>query len=119
MGVLNNGKGNPDNHQENRQDHQKDGDRRHKRREELPHLRKTPMSSRHIEERRRVESVTSQQRLMDAINGTVLKPRERQVLLLKIFDDLSHNEIADRLNITEKTSQRLFSKAIRKIQDAL
>lgn len=92
---------------------------RHKRREELPHLRKTPMSSRHIEERRRVESVTSQQRLMDAINGTVLKPRERQVLLLKIFDDLSHNEIADRLNITEKTSQRLFSKAIRKIQDAL
>ncbi|WP_158099487.1 RNA polymerase sigma factor [Flavonifractor sp. An9] len=62
------------------------------------------MSSRHIEERRRVESVTSQQRLMDAINGTVLKPRERQVLLLKIFDDLSHNEIADRLNITEKTS---------------
>lgn len=77
------------------------------------------MSSRHIEERRRVESVTSQQRLMDAINGTVLKPSERKVLLLKIFDDLSHNEIADRLNITEKTSQRLFSKAIRKIQDAL
>ena len=77
------------------------------------------MSSQHIEDRRRVESVTSTKRLMDVINGTVLKPRERQVLLLKIFDDLSHNEIADRLNITEKTSQRLFSKAIRKLQDAL
>lgn len=119
MGGLNNGKGNPDNHKENHQDRQKDGDRRHKRREELPHLRQTPMSSRHIEERRRVESVTSQQRLMDAINGTVLKPRERDVLMLKIFDDLSHYEIADRLNITEKTSQRLFAKAIRKLQDAL
>lgn len=71
MGGLNNGKGNPDNHKENHQDHQKDGNRRHKRREKLPHLRQTPMSSRHIEERRRVESVTSTKRLMDAINGTV------------------------------------------------
>ena len=77
------------------------------------------MSSKHIEERRKVEAVTSQQRLMDAINSTVLKPRERQVLLLKIFDDLSHNEIAEKMSITEKTSQRLFAKAIRKLQDAL
>lgn len=77
------------------------------------------MSSRHIEERRRVESVTSAKRLMDAINGTMLKPRERQVLIYKCFDDLTHLEIADLLNISEKTSQRLFSKAIRKLQDAL
>lgn len=77
------------------------------------------MSSRHIEERRRVESVTSTERLMKAINGTVLKPRERQVLIYKCFDDLTHNQIADLMNITEKTSQRLFSKAIRKLQDAL
>lgn len=72
-----------------------------------------------VERRRRVESITSTQRLMEAINGTVLKPKERQVLLYKCFDDLTHNEIADRLNISEKTSQRLYEKAIRKLQDAL
>lgn len=86
----------------------------------MPHLRQASvMSSQHIEERRRVESVNSVQRLMDAINGTVLKPRERQVLLYKCFDDLTHNEIADKMNITEKTSQRIYARAIRKLQDAL
>lgn len=86
----------------------------------MPHLRKAfVMSSQHIEERRRVESVNSVQRLMDAINGTVLKPRERQVLMLKCFDGLSHNEIGDRLHFSEKTSQRIYARAIRKLQDAL
>lgn len=77
------------------------------------------MSSRHIEDRRRVEAVTSVRQLQAAINGTVLKPRERQVLLYKCFDDLTHIEIAERMSISEKTSQRLFSEAIRKLQDAL
>lgn len=72
-----------------------------------------------VERRRRVNAITSQEQLLAAINGTVLKPRERQVLLYKCFDDLTHNEIADRLNISEKTSQRLYEKAIRKLQDAL
>lgn len=72
-----------------------------------------------VERRRRVNAVTSRDQLLDAINGTVLKPRERQVLFYKCFDDLTHNEIADRLNISEKTSQRLYEKAIRKLQDAL
>lgn len=72
-----------------------------------------------VERRRRVNAITSQEQLLAAINGTVLKPRERQVLLYKCFDDLTHNEIADRLNISEKTSQRLYEKAIRKLQGAL
>lgn len=72
-----------------------------------------------VERRRRVNAITSQEQLLAAINGTVLKPRERQVLIYKCFDDLTHNEIADRLNISEKTSQRLYEKAIRKLQDAL
>ena len=72
-----------------------------------------------VERRRRVNAITSQEQLLAAINGTVLKPRERQVLIYKCFDDLTHNEIADRLNISEKTSQRLYEKAIRKLQGAL
>lgn len=86
----------------------------------MPHLRQAHvMSSQHIEDRRRVEAVTSAHKLMEAINGTVLKPRERDVLLLKCFEGLSHLEIGDKLHISEKTSQRVYAKALRKLQDAL
>lgn len=72
-----------------------------------------------VERRKKVTRITNPSELWDAINHTLLKPMERNVVIMKCFEDFTHNQIAYRLNISEKTSQRLFASAIKKMQDAL
>ena len=50
------------------------------------------------------------QLVLDAIN--TLPRKYQQVFLLRKIDDLSYSEIAQRLNISEKTVQRYLVNAI-------
>lgn len=77
------------------------------------------MSSEHIERRRMVEDECGNPSLWKIIESPLLKPREREVLTLKIRDDLTHGEISERLHCSERTVQRIYKKAIRKIAGAL
>lgn len=73
----------------------------------------------HVQRRREIESIRGMDDLWKIVEGPLLKPRERDALKLKMLEDLSHNEIADRLQCSERTAQRLYEKAIRKLADAI
>lgn len=73
----------------------------------------------HVQRRREIESIRGMDDLWKIVDGPLLKPRERDALKLKMLEDLSHNEIADRLQCSERTAQRLYEKAIRKLADAI
>lgn len=45
-----------------------------------------------------------------------LSPREREVLYLRIYQEMSHQEIAKLLSITEKVSRNYFHLAIKKLR---
>jgi RNA polymerase sigma factor (sigma-70 family) len=45
-----------------------------------------------------------------------LSAQQRQVVELKVFDELSYKEIAQRLVESESNIRQLFSRAIRKLK---
>lgn len=59
----------------------------------------------------------SEQDIQDAVNS--LPVNQREVFKLYYFDDLQHNEIADRLGITDGTSKSQLFKAKSKIKNYL
>ncbi|OGE80981.1 MAG: hypothetical protein A3E98_03035 [Candidatus Doudnabacteria bacterium RIFCSPHIGHO2_12_FULL_48_11] len=48
-----------------------------------------------------------------------LQPQQREIILLRIWDDLSHKEIAQILNVSEANSKVMFSRAISSLRQAL
>lgn len=77
------------------------------------------MSSEHVERRRMVEEERGKPSFWEIVDGPLLKPREREVLCLKIKDDMTHGEISEQLHCSERTVQRIYKKAIRKVTGAL
>lgn len=73
----------------------------------------------HVQRRREIEALRGEDDLWKLIDGPLLKPREREAVKLKMLDDFSHMEIADRLQCSERTAQRLYERAIRKLKDAI
>lgn len=72
-----------------------------------------------VRRRRQVLDLRGEDALWKLVNGPLLTPREREVVTLKILKDLTHAEIASVLNCTERTSQRIYKSAIRKLTDAI
>lgn len=72
-----------------------------------------------VRRRRQVLDLRGEDALWKLVNGPLLTPREREVVNLKILKDLTHAEIASVLNCTERTSQRIYKSAIRKLTDAI
>ena len=73
----------------------------------------------HVLRRRQIEAIRGEDDLWRIVDGPLLKPREREAIKLKMLDDLSHMEIADRIQCSERTAQRLYERAIRKLKDAI
>lgn len=48
-----------------------------------------------------------------------LSPREREVILMRIWDDLSHREIAEILGISEGNSKVIYSRAISNLSEVI
>lgn len=77
------------------------------------------MSSDHVKNRRDIQRIRGMDDLWKAVDSPLLTPRERAVVKLKIIEDLSHNEISQRLPVSERTSQRLYKSALKKLESAL
>lgn len=73
----------------------------------------------HVLRRRQIEAIRGEDDLWRIVDGPLLKPREREVFRLKTLEDLTHMEIADKLNCSERTAQRTYENAIRKLRDAI
>ena len=119
---MNNGKRKTDDQQEEKDHHNiYEETRKHKVVREMH--RKLPGTlsemSGHVQRRREIEALRGEDDLWRLIEGPLLKPREREALKLKMLEDLSHDEIAQKLLCSERTAQRLYEKAIRKIADAI
>lgn len=48
-----------------------------------------------------------------------LKPQQREIMVMRLWDGLSHKEIADVLGITEANSKMIFSRTLRSLRDQL
>lgn len=69
-----------------------------------------------IRKRQKFNAITDPEEFWNVINGTVLNTREREVLLLKRLENMTHQEIAEKLNISERLSQQIYSEAINKLR---
>jgi RNA polymerase sigma factor (sigma-70 family) len=49
----------------------------------------------------------------------VLAPDQREVVLLKVVDKLSSAKVADRLNVSRQTVDRLFHSGLKRLHDTL
>lgn len=49
----------------------------------------------------------------------LLAPEQREVVIMRLWDGLSHAEIAEILEITESNSKQIFSRTIRKLREQL
>lgn len=47
---------------------------------------------------------------------SILSPEQRQIVELKFIDELSYNEIADRLNRSEENVRQIMSRAVKKMR---
>jgi RNA polymerase sigma-70 factor (ECF subfamily) len=48
---------------------------------------------------------------------SVLKPEQREVVVMRLWDGLSHQEIAEILGMTESNTKQIFSRTIRKLRE--
>ena len=48
-----------------------------------------------------------------------LPPRERQIVMMRYFQDKTQNEIAQKLNISQVQVSRLEKKILRKLKESL
>lgn len=69
-----------------------------------------------IRKRQKFNAITDPDEFWNVINGTVLNTREREVLLMKRLENMTHQEIAEKLNISERLSQQIYSEAINKLR---
>lgn len=49
----------------------------------------------------------------------LLKPEQREVVIMRLWDGLSHQEIADILGMTESNAKQIFSRTVRSLKDSL
>jgi RNA polymerase sigma-70 factor (ECF subfamily) len=49
----------------------------------------------------------------------ILKPREREILLLRVWEGLSYKEIAEALDLTENNAKVIFSRTIGELRTKL
>lgn len=69
-----------------------------------------------IRKRNKFNAITDPEEFWAVINGTILNTREREVLLMKRLENMTHQEIAEKLNISERLSQQIYSEAINKLR---
>lgn len=69
-----------------------------------------------IRKRQKFNAITDPDEFWAVINGTILNTREREVLLMKRLENMTHQEIAEKLNISERLSQQIYSEAINKLR---
>lgn len=46
-----------------------------------------------------------------------LKPEQREVVIMRLWDGLSHQEIAEILGMTESNAKQIFSRTVRKLRE--
>jgi len=57
--------------------------------------------------------------LLVSAGSKVLAPRERKIVYLRFFHDLSQHEIAQRLGISQMHVSRLLRQSLERMRDAL
>lgn len=72
-----------------------------------------------VRRRNQILDLRGEGALWDLVNGPLLTPREREVVNLKILQDMSHFDISCRMNCSERTVQRIYKCAIKKLTDAI
>jgi RNA polymerase sigma-70 factor (ECF subfamily) len=55
------------------------------------------------------------EKVQDALR--LLKPEQREVVIMRVWEGLSHKEIADILGMTESNVKQIFSRTIRKLRE--
>lgn len=73
----------------------------------------------HIRTRHGIEEIRGLDQLWRAVDSPLLTPDERKVIKLKIIEDMTHEEIAQTFPCSERTVQRIYKKALRKLGNAL
>lgn len=81
--------------------------------------RALPEEMSQVRRRKQILDLRGEDALWNLVNGPLLTPREREVVNLKILQDLSHFEISCKMNCSERTVQRIYKSAIRKLTDAI
>ncbi len=68
-----------------------------------------------------IEIDTHNKQLLDAVQAymTKLKPQQRDILMLRLWEGLSYAEIAQHLNMTEASCKMSFSRTIRELRKAM
>jgi RNA polymerase sigma factor (sigma-70 family) len=68
-----------------------------------------------------VEQSTERSLQIKAVRGALSKLNEaqREVLIMRVWDDLSHKEIANILGISEDSSKMTFSRAVSNLKQAV
>lgn len=64
---------------------------------------------------RDAEAGIALEKVQDALQ--LLKPEQREVVMMRLWDGLSHKEIADILGMTESNVKQVFSRTIRKLRE--
>jgi RNA polymerase sigma-70 factor (ECF subfamily) len=64
---------------------------------------------------RDAEANVALEKVQDALR--LLKPEQREVVIMRLWDGLSHKEIADILGMTESNVKQVFSRTIRKLRE--
>lgn len=77
------------------------------------------MSTDHIEIRRKLNKITDVREFWKAIKYSMLDEDEFAVLWLKATTNKTYIEIAEQLNLTERTARRRYHDALQKIKESL
>ncbi len=64
---------------------------------------------------RDAEANVALEKVQDALR--LLKPEQREIVTMRLWDGLSHKEIADILGMTESNVKQVFSRTIRKLRE--
>lgn len=62
-----------------------------------------------------VEMDVAIEKVQEALKS--LKPEQREVVIMRLWDGLSHQEIAEILGMTESNTKQIFSRTIRKLRE--
>ena len=74
-----------------------------------------------LSDRTDIERDAETMRQLEKVEGHLktLKPQQREVIIMRLWDGLSHKEIADVLGISEANSKMIFSRTLRSLRDQL
>lgn len=75
------------------------------------------MASEHIQTRNKIKAIYELKTFNDLIERSTLSPKLKQLMYMYYIDDLSMNEIGEKLGVEEITAKVWHKKALKKLKN--